>query len=179
MTNTTPTLVVLGDGGVGKTSIIVRYTRNQFSDAYEPTLEDNYKATVELPDKTKLEIDIADTAGQDDYKSLRDQYISEGSAFLVVYSVTNPNSLNIVKEMLSEIKTLKDNKFKFVLLGNKCDLERSVPYDDGKRVADEFGGKFLETSAKKVINITEAFQEVAMMLTQSEKAEGGCGCLLI
>ena len=172
-----PQLVVLGDGGVGKTSIILRYTRNQFSEQYEPTLEDNYKATIELQNGQKLDIDIADTAGQDDYKSLRDRYMDVGNAFLIVYSVTDARTLNTAKERLSEIKTLKENNFKFLLVGNKCDMpSRNVTFDDGKKVAEEFGGKFMETSAKKVININEAFQEIGMLLNQTEQVSGGCAC---
>lgn len=169
-------LVVLGDGGVGKTSIILRYTRNQFSETYEPTLEDNHKATVMYNDQ-KINLDIADTAGQDDYQSLRSRYMDVGDAFLVVYSVAEPRTLLTAKERLSEIKLLKENnKFKFILVGNKCDIQqRAVPAEDGQGVADQFEGKFLETSAKTNVNIQECFQMIAQMLVgEPEKSEGGC-----
>lgn len=172
-----PQLVVLGDGGVGKTSIILRYTRNQFSETYEPTLEDNYHASVML-DSGPFEMDIADTAGQDDYKSLRDRYMSTGDIFLIVYSVTEPRTLTTAKEMLNQIKVIKEDNFKFLLAGNKCDIpNRQVTFDDGYAVAEEFGGHFLETSAKKVINIDEAFKEIAHMLKKDDNsADVGCNC---
>lgn len=169
-------LVVLGDGGVGKTSIILRYTRNQFSETYEPTLEDNTKATIVYNDK-KINIDIADTAGQDDYQSLRSRYMDVGDVFLVVYSVAEPRTLLTAKERLSEIKVLKENKkFKFILVGNKCDIQqRAVPAEDGQGVASQFDGMFLETSAKTNVNIQETFQAIAQMLVgEPEKPDGGC-----
>ena len=181
MAQNKPSLVVLGDGGVGKTSLIVRYTRNQFSEAYEPTLEDNYEASIEMPDKSKLEIQIADTAGQDDYKSLRDKYLELGDVFFIVFSLTDQRSLQTAREMLNDIKTIKEGKLKFVLLGNKSDLQnRVVTFDDGKKVADDFKGKYLETSAKNNTNVTEAFQEAGLLLTQNDKqTSSGGGCCRI
>ena len=174
--NPNPILVVVGDGGVGKTSIIIRYTRNQFTENYEPTLEDNYKAQIDLADGKKLEIDVADTAGQDDYKSLRDRYIDTGDIFLVVYSVAESRTLHTAQERLEEIKTIKGENFKFILCGNKSDIpNRNVTFEDGKNLASQYHGAFLETSAKKGTNITEAFQEIGNLLTKSnQKAEGGC-----
>ena len=169
-----PQLVVVGDGGVGKTSLIIRYTRNSFTENYEPTLEDNYKATIDLGDQ-KVEVEIADTAGQDEYKSLRDRYVDQGKVFLVVYSIADSRTLSTAKEILNDIKTLKESDFKFVLVGNKSDVtNRNVPFDDGKAVAKEFGGAFFETSAKKDINVTETFKEIGKLLIGGDEKDGGC-----
>lgn len=175
-----PKLVVVGDGGVGKTSIIVRYTRGQFSEGYEPTLEDNYQANINFPDGTTLQIEIADTAGQEDYKALRDKFMAEGDAFLVVYSITDSRSLQMADTLLEQIKLLRDEdgSFKFILAGNKCDMEpqRQVSKADGKALADKYGGKFMETSALSQINISEAFQALGKLLQSNDanKSDGGC-----
>ena len=169
-------LVVVGDGGVGKTSIIIRYTRDQFTENYEPTLEDNYTATIETSDGKKTEIEIADTAGQDDYKSLRDRYLDSGDIFLVVYSVTDQRTLSAAEDRIKEIQSMKGENIKFVLAGNKCDLtNRVIPFDDGKNLANKYHGVFLETSAKTKTNINEVFQEIAHLLNNdTKKSEGGC-----
>ena len=181
MSKKPPVLVVLGDGGVGKTSIVLRYTRNQFSETYEPTLEDNYKASVLMDDGTNFEIDIADTAGQDDYISLRDRYMDVADAFLVVYSITESRSLKTAESLLEQISTLRENKpFKFLLAGNKCDLsQRKVTPEDGKTLADKYHGQFLETSAFKRINIDESFKALAKMLSQTEQVDTGCNCKIV
>ena len=169
-----PKLVVVGDGGVGKTSIIIRYTRDQFSPGYEPTLADNYSANIDLDDGTTLQVDIADTAGQEDYSALRDKFMAEGDVFLVVYSITESRSLEMAETLLEQIACLNDTKFKFVLAGNKCDLEgqRQVVQADAKALADKHGGTFIETSAKDKIGIQEAFKEIGRLLTQNT-AKGG------
>lgn len=173
-----PKLVVVGDGGVGKTSIIVRYTRDNFNEGYEPTLEDHYQANITCEDGTILQLEIADTAGQEDYKALRDKFMSEGDAFLVVYSIIDSRSLQMAESLLEQIQLLKENEpFKFVLCGNKCDMEaqRQVPKPDGKNLADKYQGVFLETSALSKQNINEAFQQIGKLLKEKDgKAEGGC-----
>lgn len=183
-----PKLVVVGDGGVGKTSIILRYTRDQFSPGYEPTLADNYSTNIVLDDETSIQVDIADTAGQEDYKALRDKFMAEGDVFLVVYSITESRSLEMAENLLEQIACLNESKFKFVLAGNKCDLDsqRQVLQADAQALAEKHGGIFIETSAKDKIGIQEAFKEIGRMLTQTStkggkknpKGQGG-GCCTV
>ncbi|KAH0790510.1 RAP1B, member of RAS oncogene family [Histomonas meleagridis] len=183
MSEKKPKLVVAGDGGVGKTSIIVRYTKDQFSEGYEPTLEDNYHAKIELENKEVLEIEIADTAGQEDYKALRDKFMAEGDAFLIVYSIIDARSIQMADTLLEQISVLHEgDDFKFVLAGNKCDKEskRQVTQEEGQDLAKKYHGVFLETSALSAINIQEVFQQIGKMLTappkepEAPKAEGSC-----
>ncbi|OHT01779.1 small GTP-binding protein [Tritrichomonas foetus] len=173
-----PKLVIVGDGGVGKTSIIVRYTRDQFSQGYEPTLEDNYQATIKIDDTTSIDIEIADTAGQEDYKALRDKYMAEGDAFFIVYSIIDARSLQMAESLLDQITLLKENSpFKFILVGNKCDMEgqRQVSKVDGKNLADKHSGLCFETSALSKQNIDVIFAEIGKMLLDKNKGEGGSG----
>ncbi|OHT12705.1 small GTP-binding protein [Tritrichomonas foetus] len=181
MSNHKPKLVVVGDGGVGKTSIVVRYTRDQFTQEYEPTLAENYTTRIQVDDDTVIEIEIADTAGQDDFKALRDKFMAEGDVFLVVYSITDSRSLQMADTLLEQISILHENeRFKFILAGNKCDLEdqRQVSKLDGKALTDKYHGRFLETSAKSGINVKETFVEIGKLLVEkNEKQEGNC-CLI-
>ena len=84
---------MVGAGGVGKSAITIRYTQDTFLDEYDPTIEDSYRKAVTLNGQACL-LDILDTAGQEEYKSMRDQYMRVGEGFLLVYSVTSKVSLN-------------------------------------------------------------------------------------
>lgn len=182
MTSKRPKLVVAGDGGVGKSSIIVRYTKDQFSEGYEPTLEDNYYTKIDLANGESLEIEIADTAGQEDYKALRDKFMAEGDAFLIVYSIIDARSLQMAESLLEQISVLHEGEsFKFVLAGNKCDKEaqRQVTQEEGKELAQKHKGTFIETSALSAVNVKEVFECLGKMLVQPEtpqttQSEGSC-----
>ncbi|KAH0790400.1 Ras GTPase [Histomonas meleagridis] len=181
MTNDAPkTVVIVGDGGVGKTSIVVRYIRDKFSTVYDPTLENNYEAEIKMPEGQVLKVEIADTAGQEEYQALRDQYLATGHVFIVVYSIIQLSTLRMAEQLLEQISVLKErDPFKFVLLGNKCDLQdqRQVTTQEGKAVADKYKGLFLETSAANKINVDEAFQLVGKLILTKEKKDGCCNLL--
>lgn len=177
MSRTGRMLVIIGDGGVGKTSIVVRYIRDKFTLGYEPTLENNYEADIKLPDGNVVKVSIADTAGQEEYKSLRDNYMSQGDAFIIVYSIVELSSLKMTEQLLEQITILKENDpFKFILLGNKCDLadQRQVPTQEGQALADKYKGLFLETSAMTKVGIEEAFQKIGALLIKNDEKHGGC-----
>lgn len=174
-----PVLVFLGDGGVGKTSLIIRYKRNTFVENYDPTLAENHNASIKLDDKT-IDVSIADTAGQDEYKSLRDHYIDKGDVFIIVFSLTEMRTLTKAKETLIEIKMMKEENFKLILVGNKCDIpNRQIAYDDGSALAKEFNGIFIEASAKKDVNVELIFKTAANLLVNENIEEANCTCLLI
>jgi len=152
-------LVLLGDGGVGKSALTIQLTQNHFITEYDPTIENVYRKQVSIDDET-LMLDILDTAGQEEYSAMRDQYIRSGQGFLIVYSVTSRQSFDNLKNFHEQILRVKDeDSFPVVILGNKCDLEkdREVSTSDGKKFADLIRSPFFETSAKARINVEEGF----------------------
>ena len=170
-----PVLVVLGDGGVGKTSIILRFTNDKFEEGYIPTLEDHYQTTVKLSNGETVDFDVADTAGQDDFQSLRDQYMVTGDIFMVVFSLCDSKTLKTAENLLKNIKSLRQNApFKFLLVANMCDRECTVSFDDAKRLAESFGGDVIQTSAKTNVGISASFEKLAELFTAKEKAGGCC-----
>jgi len=154
-------LVMLGDGGVGKTAITIRFVNDRFVQEYDPTVEDAYKKEHQIDGK-EVTVEIIDTAGQEEYTSgLQDKFIRGGEGFILVYSVTSRSSLNRVKEIRNKIAWTKDSEeVAMILVGNKSDLvkERQVPTQEGKEVAQEFGCPFLETSAKTGENVAECMR---------------------
>jgi len=152
-------LVIVGGGGVGKSALTIQLIQNHFIDEYDPTIEDSYRKQVSIDDETCL-LDILDTAGQEEYSAMRDQYMRTGQGFLCVYAITSRTSFDEVSAFRDQILRVKDaDKVPIVICGNKCDLEaeRQVSKNEGADLAKSFDCPFLETSAKARINVEEAF----------------------
>lgn len=155
---TTYRVVILGDGGVGKSCLTIKYTQDRFVTEYDPTVENTYRKQTRI-DGEDVVIDILDTAGQEEYCILKDQYINSGEGFVCVYSITDNLSFDSIRGIFANITKVKQKDEPKVLVGNKADLERdrTVPTEKGQALADEFGIPFFETSAKSGENIEEAF----------------------
>jgi len=155
-------LVLVGLGGVGKSCITIQFISQRFIEDYDPTLEDSYRKQVTV-DGNECLLDIYDTAGQEDFSAVRDQYMRTGDGFLCVYSVTHYASFVEVSALHDHILRVKDSEqVPFVLVGNKCDLEesREVSKEKGSELAHKLKCKFLETSAKDRVNVSECFYEL-------------------
>jgi GTPase KRas protein len=155
-------LVVVGGGGVGKSALTIQLIQSHFVDEYDPTIEDSYRKQCTIDGEQTL-LDVLDTAGQEEYSAMREQYMRTGEGFLLVYSINSRNSLEELSSFYEQILRVKDSEHVPVLIvGNKCDLEieRQVSYDEGKALANRFGCKFIETSAKQRINVEEAFYDL-------------------
>jgi len=155
-------LVIVGGGGVGKSALTIQLIQNHFIDEYDPTIEDSYRKQVTIDNETCL-LDILDTAGQEEYSAMRDQYMRTGQGFLCVYAITSRTSFDEVTAFREQILRVKDcDKVPLVICGNKCDLEseRQVSKAEGQELAKNFESPFLETSAKARINVEESFFEL-------------------
>lgn len=128
-------------------------------DEYDPTIEDSYRKQVVIDNKVTI-LDILDTAGQEEYSAMREQYMRTGEGFLLVYSVTSRTSFDELMTYYQQILRVKDADYVPVfVVGNKSDLEdeRQVSYEEGVNLAKQFNAPFLETSAKQAINVEESF----------------------
>lgn len=115
-------LVVVGAGGVGKSALTIQLIQNHFVDEYDPTIEDSYRKQVVVDGETCL-LDILDTAGQEEYSAMRDQYMRTGEGFLLVYAINSAKSFEDIGTYREQIKRVKDaEEVPMVLVGNKCDL---------------------------------------------------------
>ncbi|KAH3761859.1 Ras subfamily protein [Pelomyxa schiedti] len=155
-------LVIMGAGGVGKSALAISFVQNHFIEEYDPTIEDSYRKQVCIDGETML-LDILDTAGQEEYSAMRDQYMRTGQAFLVVYSISSRSSFEEATTMRDHVLRIKDAAtVPLLLVGNKCDLEvqRQVTRAEGEELARSWGLPFIETSAKSRINVEESFFEL-------------------
>jgi len=137
-------LVLVGVGGVGKSAITITYVSNIWVPEYDPTIEDSHRKQVSIDDDVSM-LDILDTAGQEEYSSMQDQWFRTGQGFLCVYSIISRKSFNELPALRDKILRIKDaSKVPLVLVGNKCDLtdEREVSKEEGEELAKKFGCPF-------------------------------------
>ncbi|KAI9894616.1 MAG: Ras GTPase [Vezdaea aestivalis] len=155
-------LVVVGGGGVGKSCLTIQLIQSHFVDEYDPTIEDSYRKQCMIDDEVAL-LDVLDTAGQEEYSAMREQYMRTGEGFLLVYSITSRQSFEEIMTFEQQILRVKDRDyFPIIVVGNKCDLEaeRQVSRAEGETLARQFNCKFIETSAKSRIRVDEAFYDL-------------------
>eukprot|EP01107_Rhizomastix_libera_P003484 TRINITY_DN16115_c0_g1_i1.p1 TRINITY_DN16115_c0_g1~~TRINITY_DN16115_c0_g1_i1.p1 ORF type:complete len:197 (+),score=33.07 TRINITY_DN16115_c0_g1_i1:30-593(+) len=174
-------IVVLGSGAVGKSAITMRYVKNDFSEFYNPTVEDSYFKQVTIQDTT-VTLEILDTAGTDQFKLMREIYLQNSEGFIVVYSIASRTSFNEVNDVLESIKRVKGEGQPVILVGNKCDLpNKEVGTDAGQAKATEHGAMFIEVSAKENIGIDKLFKtlvESVLAKRGSGKTSSGCACVV-
>ncbi|KAH7104186.1 ras protein [Auriculariales sp. MPI-PUGE-AT-0066] len=167
-------IAVLGDGGVGKTALAVQFTMNCFVEVctYDPTIEDAYRKQL-LVDNKMCFVEVIDTAGQEEYSTLRDQWVREGQGFILVYSIAARSSFDRLETFRQNMVRIKRGKPIFMLVGNKADkgYEREVSKEDGMQLARSFGCEFLETSAKTAQNVDKLFQDLVRQLRMSRPQE--------
>ena len=162
-------IVILGSGAVGKSAITVQMVSGHFLSSYDPTIEDSYRTTININNQDII-LNIIDTAGQEEFYALRDQYIRSGDGYIIVFSITSVTSfleVNAIKEQLNMILDVDNNTLiPIILVGNKCDLEeyRQVPSLDAQRLAEEWRVKYFETSAKNKTNINRIFEELVYLI---------------
>jgi len=134
--------VIMGCGGVGKSAITLQLMQNRFIEGHDPTIEDSYQKYLQV-DAKPCRLDILDTAGQEEFKSMRSQYMRQGQGYVLVYSVTDKASWEKTREFYDEVVRAKGGKENvvLVLVGNKCDLkdDRQVSEDEGKKLASDYG----------------------------------------
>ncbi|KAF1809026.1 ras-domain-containing protein [Eremomyces bilateralis CBS 781.70] len=197
-------LVVLGDGGVGKTALTIQLCLNHFVETYDPTIEDSYRKQVQIDGQSCM-LEVLDTAGQEEYTALRDQWIRDGEGFVLVYSISSRASFRKIEAFHRQIQRVKESSQSgsptypnsplsmsstgsgsygpapVMLVGNKSDrvTEREVSTQEGIAMAKELGCEFVEASAKNCINVEKAFYDVVRLLRkqkqQAVRSSGGRG----
>jgi len=158
-------VVLLGDGGVGKSALTIPLTQNTFVFEYDPTIENSYRKQMEIDGEVCM-LDILDTAGQEEYSAMKDQYIRVGEGFVLVYSIVSRGTFEEVSKIHNRILMVKEidpNQFiPIVVVGNKCDLEndREVPKTELEALGKRINCPVIEASAKQRLNVEEAFKQI-------------------
>ncbi|KAF7813822.1 ras-related protein RHN1-like isoform X1 [Senna tora] len=155
-------LVLLGHMGTGKTSLVLRFVKGQFSEYQESTIGAAFFTQVLSLNESTVKFDIWDTAGQERYHSLAPMYYRGAAAAIVVYDITSIDSFVRAKKWVQEVQRQGNPSLTIFLVANKADLEdkREVENEVGEEYAKENGLSFLETSAKTAQNVNELFYEI-------------------
>lgn len=152
-------VIMVGSGGVGKSALTLQFMYDEFVEDYEPTKADSYRKKVVL-DGEEVQIDILDTAGQEDYAAIRDNYFRSGEGFLCVFSITEDDSFQATQEFREQILRVKsDETIPFILVGNKSDLtdRRAVSLASARDRSEAWKVPYVETSAKTRENVDKVF----------------------
>ncbi|KAJ9600927.1 hypothetical protein L9F63_000874, partial [Diploptera punctata] len=160
-------VMLLGDSGVGKTCLLVRFRDGLFlSGNFISTVGIDFRNKVVTVDQSKVKLQIWDTAGQERFRSVTHAYYRDAHALLLLYDVTNKTSFDNIRAWLGEIREYAQDDVVIMLLGNKadCGSERVVRKEDGERLAREYNVAFMETSAKTGMNVELTFMAVAREL---------------
>ena len=166
-------VIMVGAGGVGKSALTLQFMYEEFVEDYEPTKADSYRKKAKI-DEDEVQIDILDTAGQEDYAAIRDNYFRSGEGFLCVFSITEYESFTATHDFREQILRVKgDDNIPFLLVGNKCDLHtrRNVPLEEALRLADQWKVPYVETSAKTRMNVDKVFTDLMEEIYKRKKAE--------
>ena len=166
-------VLLFGNTGVGKTSIFKRYYENKFDGNYNSSIGIDFQTKVIKHKNKSYSIQLFDTAGQERFRSITSSYFRMAEYYMLVFDLTNKNSLNAVPDWIESLKEFID-KPKYIILGNKSDLERNkIPDDeindvlegqDHFKINDE---NFIKVSAKTGENIKEAFKYLLDIVQQN------------
>jgi Ras-related protein Rab-21 len=173
-------VVLLGEGRVGKTSILLRFTKGQYDDRQVSTLQASYLDKKVSVGSTTANLSIWDTAGQERFHALSPIYYRDADGALLVYDITDAESFSRVKKWVKELRKIVGSDIDIAIAGNKCDLEknRNVLESDAIAYAESVGAQHFHTSAKANRGLTEVFNDLSQnMIARRAKsgADGGGG----
>lgn len=156
-------LLLIGDSGVGKSCLLLRFSDDSFTPSFIATIGIDFKIrTIDLDNK-KIKLQIWDTAGQERFRTITTAYYRGAMGILLVYDVTDEKSFHNIRNWIKNIDEHASEGVNKILVGNKCDCEEKkvISREQGQALADEYGIPFLETSAKSNINVEEGFFTLA------------------
>uniref|UniRef100_A0A7S4MQX2 Uncharacterized protein n=1 Tax=Vannella robusta TaxID=1487602 RepID=A0A7S4MQX2_9EUKA len=161
-------VIVQGCGSVGKSAITIRFVHDMFVSKYDPTIEDSYRKPFQLAGEHFV-LEIVDTAGTDQFASMRDLYMKNGDAFLLVCAIDKRASIEDIKQLRSEILDIKNGQPPMVIAVNKVDLpveRHEISEAEIQQLSKRFNVPYFFTSAANNTNINEVFVSLSEQIVQ-------------
>lgn len=160
-------IVVVGDGGVGKSALTLQYFQRMFQEDHDPTIEDYYCQTTQIDGEWCL-LDVLDTAGQEQFSAMREHYMRKGHGFIIVFSVTDTQSFDEVSNFHNQVlRAAECDTYPVILAANKIDLvqQRKVTEQQGRQLAEQLNVAYMETSAKDPpVHVDDLFHEIVRIV---------------
>ncbi|CEP24813.1 SEC4 [Cyberlindnera jadinii] len=159
-------LLLIGDSGVGKSCILLRFVEDKFSPSFITTIGIDFKIRTVEVDGAKIKLQVWDTAGQERFRTITTAYYRGAAGIIIVYDVTDERTFENVKNWYEAINQHATEDAQVFLVGNKNDNAdlRAVSYEQGEALARELGVPFLETSAKTNENVEELFIKLTKII---------------
>mmetsp|Transcript_25114 Transcript_25114/g.51070 ORF Transcript_25114/g.51070 Transcript_25114/m.51070 type:complete len:212 (-) Transcript_25114:178-813(-) len=157
-------LLLIGDSGVGKSCLLLRYSDDSFTSSFITTIGIDFKIKSIMCGDSKVKLQIWDTAGQERFRTITTAYYRGAMGILLVYDVADEQSFTNVRNWMRQIDQNAAENVTRILIGNKCDVdasERKITHEQGEALAAEYGIKFFETSAKMNTNVDDSFSSIA------------------
>jgi small GTP-binding protein len=167
-------ILVIGESAVGKSCLLLRYTDNKFQETFMTTIGVDFKTKYIDIDGTHVKLQIWDTAGQEKFRSITRAYYRGAHGILVVFDISRRDTFNQTKMWIDSIRDSQGdaNLIDVILIGNKCDLVRAVTKEEAQALANSYGIRYFETSAKENTNVEEAFLFLAGLALRKRLAGG-------
>ena len=166
-------IVVLGAGAVGKSALTIQFIQGHFVERYDATIEDIYRKPFEIDGSTSV-LTIIDTAGQDNFTSMREQYMKKGHGFVLVFSITDSESFQALKKIYAQLRRAKGEGvwIPCVVVGNKSDLsaQRAVSSEEGRMFAAQAKADYLEVSAKDRRQVETVFETLVRNIRSEQRS---------
>jgi len=165
-------IVLLGNSGVGKTSLVLRYVQGTYTTEQNSTIGASFMTKRMFLDDWKIKLQIWDTAGQERFKSMTPMYYRGANAAILVYDCTQSDSFECVKDWVRELNTNVRSDIVIAIAGNKTDLEpRVISFAKAKEYAESIDALLFETSAKQDKGIEDLFFAVARKMIDTQTAK--------
>ncbi|XP_023162310.2 ras-related protein Rab-18 [Drosophila hydei] len=162
-------LLIIGESGVGKSSLIRRFVENKFNDNHDVTIGMDFKSAIMNVDGIDYKVALWDTAGAERFRSLTPSFYRKALGAILVYDITNRESLVKLDAWMAELDSYSDNpNIAIIVAGNKIDQERVVDREDGRKFARKHRALFIETSAKCDQYVSDVFRDIVEKIVSSE-----------
>lgn len=163
--------IIIGDSAVGKSNLLLRYAHDKFNEDYQSTIGVEFGAKSIMIENKIFRIQVWDTAGQENFRSITRAYYKNSVCAIVVYDITSRESFLNVQQWIEDCKSQSPKTVFLVLVGNKVDLEqsRAVSFEEGTELATKNKMLFFETSAKSGVNVEEVFVKSANAIAEKIK----------